>query len=216
MTQCPFSFIITRSIEMVKNTKGGSSHKKMARKNEDDYKEIKINLDVDFKLYNMVVLIDKNLGNCFTAEILHFLGDSKKYPSQVKILHQRGKTAKKVFDRTQSRIALVSLVTDFKLEGGCIGYVEELLLIDHLNAYLSNKLIDSDVFNLLNKKMNSRVEDKEDKEKDDGFDFDRGDSIPNNSNTMITENVEYINGTNTVASRDSPQKGDSEINIDDI
>jgi hypothetical protein len=29
---------------MVKNTKGGSSHKKMARKNEDNHKELKIDL----------------------------------------------------------------------------------------------------------------------------------------------------------------------------
>lgn len=192
---------------MVKNTKGGSSHKKMARKNEDDYKEMKVNLDVDFKLHNMVVLIDKNLGNCFTAEILHFLGDKKKYPSQVKILHQRGKSAKKVFDRTQSRIALVSLVTDFRLEGGCIGYVEELLVIDHLNAYLANKLIESEVFDLLNKKMNSRVDDKTDDSINDGFIFDRGDSKPVENQTKITENVEYINGV---------EVPEPEINIDDI
>ena len=34
---------------MVKNTKGGSSHKKLARKKEDEAKIVKVDIDVDFK-----------------------------------------------------------------------------------------------------------------------------------------------------------------------
>ena len=188
---------------MVKNTKGGSSHKKMARKNEDDHKELKIDLNINFKTDNVIILIDKNLGNCFTAEILYFLGDKKKFSSLVRVLHQRGKNSKKVFDRTQSRIALVSLVNDFKLEGGCIGYVEELLIIDHLNAYLAHGLIDKETFDLLNKKMNAKIDEKDDETKDTGFEFDR-------SNGTTTANAEYINVTNPTSNVEV------DINIDDI
>jgi len=190
---------------MVKNTKGGSSHKKMARKNEDDHKELKIDLSINFKTDNLIILIDKNLGSCFTAEILYFLGDKKKYTSTVRVLHQRGKNSKKVFDRTQSRIALVSLVNDFKLEGGCIGYVEELLIIDHLNAYLAHGLIDKETFDLLNKKMNAKVDEKEDESKDAGFEFDRSNAA------TTTANAEYINTTSNTTSN-----VEVDINIDDI
>jgi len=187
---------------MVKNTKGGSSHKKMARKNEDDHKELKINLDIDFKTRNVIILIGKNLGNFFTAEIIYFLGDKKKYNSTVRVKFQTGKNSKKIFDRTPSRIALVSLVTDLKLDGGCIGYVEELLIIDHLNAYLAHGLIDKETFDLLNKKMNAKIEEKDKEEKDDGFDFDRSNGA--------TANAEYINTTNPTSNVEV------EINIEDI
>ena len=53
---------------MVKNTKGGSSHKKLARKNEE-LADKKINTDIDL-LYSIIVIIDKNHGNAFTAQLL--------------------------------------------------------------------------------------------------------------------------------------------------
>lgn len=212
---------------MVKNTKGGSSHKKMARKNEDNHKELKIDLQVNFKTDNLIILIDKNHGNCFTAKILFFLGDKKKYPSMVRVLHQRGFNSKKVFDRTQSRIALVSLVNDFKLEGGCIGYVEELLIIDHLNAYLAHGLIDKETFDILNENMNAKADEKgENKKLNDGFEFERSknhieekeknlkDATEIEKSINNTNESEYINGS--ILEKSPEKTTEDEVCLDDL
>ena len=157
---------------MVKNTKGGSSHKKLARKKEDEAKIVKVNLDVDFN-EDIIVLIDKNIGNCFTAKLMHHTGPSKNlYDKELKVLHQRGRNARSIFNKTQSRLALVSLVTDFNIQG-CIGYVEELLGIDHLNAYLREKKITQDDFNKLSQYMTSNVVDVKEADEESGFVFDR-------------------------------------------
>ena len=160
---------------MVKNTKGGSSHKKLARKKEDEAKIVKVDIDVDFK-YNMIVLIDKNIGNCFTAKLMHYNPIDKKelskYEGELKVLHQRGRNARSIFNKTQSRLALVSLA-EFKLPGSAIGYVEELLLIDHLDAYLNNKLIDKETYSKLSEYMTSSIEDVKEKDDMGGFEFDR-------------------------------------------
>lgn len=156
---------------MVKNTKGGSSHKKLARKKEDAAKVIKVDLNVDFKNY-LLAIIDKNLGNCFTAKMVHYEGASKEYnDKELKVLHQRGRNAKYLFDKTQSKLALVSLVTDFKLTNNCVGYVEEFLQIDHLDAYYKNKLINKETYDKLSQYMTFKAD--EANEKDDGFEFER-------------------------------------------
>jgi hypothetical protein len=148
---------------MVKNTKGGSSHKKLARKNEDENRTIKVNIDIDFNNC-CIVLIDKNLGNCFTSRVLFYTGPKREINDKdIKVLHQRGKTAKKTYDRSQSRIALVS-ISDFRLTSGCLGVVEEILEIDHLNAYLKNNLITEEIYNRLTGLMVSRVAESKDKD----------------------------------------------------
>jgi hypothetical protein len=160
---------------MVKNTKGGSSHKKLARKKEDAAKTIKVDLNVDFKNY-MLAIIDKNLGNCFTAKMIHYEGISKEYhEKELKVLHQRGRNAKYLFNKTQSKLALVSLVTDFKLTNNCIGYVEEFLLIDHLDAYYKNKLINMETYDKLSQYMTSTAD--EITERNEGFEFERSGNI---------------------------------------
>jgi hypothetical protein len=157
---------------MVKNTKGGSSHKKLARKKEDEAKIVKVNLDVNFN-EDIIVLIDKNIGNCFTSKLMHYTGPSKDLNNkELKVLHQRGRNARSIFNKTQSRLALVSLVTDFNIQG-CIGYVEELLGMDHLHAYLREKKITQDDFNKLSQYMTANVDDVKAEADESGFIFDR-------------------------------------------
>jgi hypothetical protein len=187
---------------MVKNTKGGSSHKKLARKNEDENRTIKVDLDINFNEC-CIVLIDKNLGNCFTSKVLHYTGPKREInDKEIKVLHQRGKTAKKTYDRSQSRVALVSLVSDFRLTSGCLGYVEEILEIDHLNAYLKNNLITQEIYNKLTGLLVSRIADDKDKTIDEsGYIFDRG------GNNVINE--EFLN-------EKKEGEEEEEINLDDI
>ena len=156
---------------MVKNTKGGSSHKKMARKKDDGYKVIKVNLDVNFAKENMLVFIEKNNGNCFTGKLVHYTGNLD-YGGDLKIMHQRGNRGKSNFDHSQSRIALVSIITGISLATKCIGIVEEFIEIDHLNAYLSNNLISQEVYDNINMKFSFKSDTKEVHE-DLGFVFDR-------------------------------------------
>ena len=188
---------------MVKNTKGGSSHKKLARKNEDQVKVVKIDVDVDFK-YNLIVLIDKNIGNCFTAKLIHFDPVDKKelskYEGELKVLHQRARNARSIFNKTQSRLALVS-TSDFKLPGAAIGYVEEFLEIDHLNEYLRHKVINEETYSKLSQYMTSKVEDVKEEQELGGFEFDRSNDKPNEA-------------SNTKSKSDA--KSDEEIDIDDI
>ena len=187
---------------MVKNTKGGSSHKKLARKKEDENKTIKVDLDVDFVNY-MIVQIEKNQGNSFSAIKLHYQGPDPPPPFDYKgtfnVLHQRGRRARSTFEKTQSRLALVSIVTDMKLQDKAIGYVEEIIEIDHLNAYLKEKLIDQATYNLLNDKMVSRIDD-DDAVDMGGFAFDR-------TNGTIKEEKEE---------KEKKEGEESDVDINDI
>jgi hypothetical protein len=156
---------------MVKNTKGGSSHKKLARKKEEENKTVKVDLNVNFTEY-IIVLIDKNHGNCFSARLVHYDGVSKDYhDKELKVLHQRGRNALNIFKHTQSKLALVSIVTDFKLPGNAVGYVEEFIETEHLNAYLKNKKITEETYDKLSQYMTLKVEEVEDDK--GGFEFDR-------------------------------------------
>jgi len=189
---------------MVKNTKGGSSHKKLARKNEDENRTIKVDIDINFNDF-CIVLIDRNLGNCFSSRVLHYTGPKREINDRdIKVLHQRGKTAKKTYDRSQSRVALVSLVSDFRLTSGCLGVVEEILEIDHLNAYLKNNLITQEIYTKLTGLLVSRISnDKESNNIDEaGYIFDRG------GNNEL--NAEFIN------EKKDGEELEEEINIDDI
>jgi len=160
---------------MVKNTKGGSSHKKLARKNEELAGK-KINTEIDL-LYSIIVIIDKNHGNAFTAQLLWESGINPDLKSlggkELKVMHQRGKKALQAFKKTQSKIALVSLVTGITLTNNCIGYVEEFLEIDHLNAYLKEQIISREVYEKLSNLMTAKSEVHN--EEDGGFIFDRTD-----------------------------------------
>jgi hypothetical protein len=149
---------------MVKNTKGGSFHKKLARKKEDEAKIIKVNLDVNFE-QDIIVLIDKNIGNCFTARLIHCEDETNNFKDkELKVLHQRGKNAKNIFHKTSSRLALVTIVTDCKLTSNCIGYVEEFLEHNHINEYLKNKLINQETYNKLKQFMKSNIVELENNE----------------------------------------------------
>ena len=167
---------------MVKNTKGGSSHKKMARKNEDVNKSIKVNLDVNFKKDNMLVFIEKNLGNCFSGKLLYFNG-ANDFGEDLKIMHQRGKKGKSNFDHSQSKIALVSIITGLTLSTKCVAIVEEFLEIDHINAYLANNLISQEVYDKLNMIFSTSSKNNNNQEEDLGFEFDR-----NNENVDEVDN----------------------------
>ena len=157
---------------MVKNTKGGSSHKKMARKTESENKIIKVNLNVNFSKENMLVLIERNLGNCFSGKLLHYTGVNEFKGEDLKIMHQRGKKGKGNFDHAHSKLALVSLIDGITLSNKCIGVVEDFIEIDHLNAYLANNLINQEVYDKLNMKLSLTVENKNNNE-EIGFEFDR-------------------------------------------
>jgi hypothetical protein len=156
---------------MVKNTKGGSSHKKAARKKEDSNKVVKVNLDVNFAKDNMLVFIEKNVGNCFTGKLVHYAGTTA-YGEDLKIMHQRGNKGKSNFDHSHSRIALISIISGISLATKCIGIVEEFIEIDHLNAYLSNNLISQEVYDNINMKF-SFTSDTKDTQEELGFIFDR-------------------------------------------
>jgi hypothetical protein len=191
---------------MVKNTKGGSSHKKLARKNEDENKIIKVDLDINFNEC-CIVLIDKNLGNCFTSKVLHYTGPQREInDKEIKVLHQRGKTAKKTYDRSQSRVALVSLVSDFRLTSGCLGYVEDILEIQHLNAYLKNSLITKEVYDRLIGLLVSKVI-EDNNEDGGGYIFERG------NNEVSGEFLNEIKGS--IKEVEGEEK-EEEINLDDL
>jgi predicted ribonuclease YlaK len=112
---------------MVKNTKGGSSHKKLARKKENDNEVMHVNLNLNFKTENIIVLVEKNMGNCFSAKLLHYAGAVDTFKTEIKVLHQRGRRGKSNFDHAASRVALVSLINGIRLDNNCIGVVEEFL-----------------------------------------------------------------------------------------
>jgi hypothetical protein len=178
---------------MVKNTKGGSSHKKTARKNESDNKIIKVNLNVNFTKDNILVAIDKNIGNCFTAKLLHYGGTSDEYNrDDLKIMHQRGKKGKSNFDHSHSRIALVSLINGISLSSKCIGVVEEFIEIDHLNAYLSNNLITQEVYDKLNMKFSITTENKNNNNEDLGFEFDRSKNEEDEDDDKVKKPVKKV------------------------
>jgi hypothetical protein len=195
---------------MVKNTKGGSSHKKLARKNEDQAKVVKIDVNVDFK-YNLIVLVDKDIGSCFTAKLIHFDPDDKKelskYEGELKVLHQRARNARSIFNRTQSRLALVS-TSDYRLPGKAIGYVEEFLEIDHLDEYLRHEKISQETYSKLNQYMTSKVDDLKEENDLGGFEFDRSNDKPKDDKSKEASNEK----SNTK----SEAKSDEDINIDDI
>jgi hypothetical protein len=198
---------------MVKNTKGGSSHKKQARKNEE--RVVKIDVDVDFK-YNLIVLINTNNGQLFTAKLIHFDPDDKKelskYEGELRVLHQRARNARSIYNKTQSRLALVS-ISDYKLPGAAIGYVEEFLEIEHLDEYLRHKKISKETYSKLNQYMTSKVDDIKEEEQLGGFEFDRSNDKPKESSNDMSK---AVSNEKSKSETKSETKSDEEVNIDDI
>jgi hypothetical protein len=177
---------------MVKNTKGGSSHKRLARKNEDEANDKKVDVDIDFQNC-LIVHIDRNLGNCFTCRTLYTKNPSKDFfDKELKVLHQRGRNGRKAFEKTQSRIALVSLIQDFKLTNNCIGYVEELLDSTHINAYLRVNLINQDTYDKLSSLMNAKAAENVEGDIDTGFTFDRSNNVENETGKEEDVDVDAI------------------------
>jgi len=159
---------------MVKNTKGGSAHKKQASKSQDEDKvDISMDKEIEFGESTILVLIDKNLGNCYSAKILYPNPSS----TEVKILHQRGKAKRMgwIFKNTRSKIALVSVISGYRMPDNCIGVVEHFVQFEHLDFYNKSSKITEETFNKLTDYLT--VEAVEDA-KECGFDFDR-DGIEN-------------------------------------
>jgi hypothetical protein len=203
---------------MVKNTKGGSSHKKAARKKEDSNKVIKVNLDVNFAKQNMLVFIEKNVGNCFTGKLVHYAGTTD-YGSDLKIMHQRGNKGKSNFDHSHSKIALISLITGISLATKCIGIVEEFIEIDHLDAYLTNNLITQEVYDNINMKFSFSSDNKETQE-ELGFIFDRSREDDDEEDEESTKKVD--NKTKKVETKTKKDNSvvvaseNKELNIEEI
>lgn len=198
---------------MVKNTKGGSSHKKMARKNEDLNKSIKVNLDVNFKGDNMIVFIEKNLGNCFLGRLLYFNGPNN-FDEELKIMHQRGKKGKSNFDHSASKIALVSIISGLTLSTKCVAIVEEFLEIDHINAYLANNLISQEIYDKLNMKFSTSSKNENDDETDLGFEFDRNKEIDDDENqpkkVKFKQETEVPVNKQTIDNKESDEESSEE------
>jgi hypothetical protein len=193
---------------MVKNTKGGSSHKKMARKNEDINKSIKVNLDINFKQDNMLVFIEKNLGNCFSGKLLYFNG-ANNFGEDLKIMHQRGKKGKSNFDHSQSKIALVSIITGLTLSTKCVAIVEEFLEIDHINAYLAHNLISQEVYDKLNMIFSTSSKNNNNQEEDLGFEFDRNNENIDEVDNKRVKFKEPIEEDKTTKVKESTETTDS-------
>ena len=193
---------------MVKNTKGGSSHKKLARKKENDNEVMHVNLNLNFKTENIIVLVEKNLGNCFSAKLLHYAGAVDNFKTELKVLHQRGRRGKSNFDHAASRVALVSLINGIRLDNNCIGVVEEFLGSGHLLAYLNNNLIDKVVYDKIN--ANFSATDNSKVEKDLGYEFDRGnnDEEEEDKNGLVNMYQNVINMPNATNVNDTNKTND--------
>jgi len=201
---------------MVKNTKGGSSHKKLARKKENDNEVLHINLNLNFKTENIIVLVEKNMGNCFSAKLLHCAGPTDNFKTELKVLHQRGRRGKSNFDHAASRVALVSLISGIRLDNNCIGVVEEFLGSGHLLAYLNNNLIDKAVYDKIN--ANFSAIDNSKVEKDLGYEFDRGNNDDEEEEKEDKNGLDkmYQNVINVPNTTDATNKTNDDIEFDFI
>jgi hypothetical protein len=114
--------------------------KKRNEQNSESEKKKAMIISTDFDFMNMAIVgIEKNNGFCFEGKII-YTKHAKKYESNVKVLHARGKSGKHVFLNSRSKLGLVSL-SSITLPHSAIGVVEEWITPNHLSAYLSNGLI---------------------------------------------------------------------------
>ena len=133
----------SRQRGMSRNQMKKEAEKKQAARDSEmqSHKALAISTDFDF-INTAVVFIEKNNGFCFEGKIV-FTKSSKKYDTNVKVMHARGRGGKHAFMNSRSKLGLVSL-TSITLPHGCIGSVEEWITPTHLNVYLQNGLINKD------------------------------------------------------------------------
>ena len=113
---------------------------------------------------------------------------SKKFDTNVKVMHARGRGGRHAFMNSRSKLGLVSL-TSITLPHGCIGTVEEWITNNHLNVYLQNGLINNDdhakFINLIGR---TGLENEEDAK--GGFMFDESAGAIENSGSGGNDNRE--------------------------
>jgi hypothetical protein len=131
-------------------------------------KALAISTDFDFT-NTAVVFIEKNNGFCFEGKIV-FTKSSKKFDTNVKVMHARGRGGRHAFMNSRSKLGLVSL-TSITLPHGSIGTVEEWITPNHLNVYLQNGLINDDDHAKFNNLIGRTGFENEEDEKG-GFIFD--------------------------------------------
>lgn len=95
---------------------------------------------------NAIVFIDKNFGNCFSAKVVHTKNHSFK--NDVKVAFARSFGAKTMFERSRSRLGLVTIST-IKLSNGCTSMLEEIVTETHLKSYLKKGLLDKETYETL-------------------------------------------------------------------
>ena len=110
------------------------------------------------------------------------------------------------FIHNKGGVALVSLVSDFRLTSGCLGVVEDILEIQHLNAYLKNSLITKEVYDKLIGLLVSKVI-EDNNEDGGGYIFERG------NNEVSGEFLNEIKGS--IKEVEGEEK-EEEINLDDL
>jgi len=131
-----------RKLKMASRQRGMSKNqvKKRNEQNSESEKKKAMIISTDFDFMNMAIVgVEKNNGFCFEGKII-YTKNAKKYDTNVKVLHARGKSGKHVFLNSRSKLGLVSLAS-ISLPHGAIGAVEEWITPNHLNAYLTNGLI---------------------------------------------------------------------------
>jgi hypothetical protein len=140
-------------------------------------KGLTISTDFDFT-NTAVVFIEKNNGFCFEGKVV-FTKSSKKYDTNVKVMHARGRGGRHAFMNSRSKLGLVSL-TSITLPHGSIGTVEEWITPSHLNVYLKNGLINDDDHAKFNNLIGrTGIENEEDDQ--GGFIFDESAGVNQNA-----------------------------------
>ena len=117
--------------------------KKRSEQSSEMDKKKAMTISTDFNFVDTAIVgIEKNNGFCFEGKIV-LTKSAKKFDSNVKVLHARGRGGRHAFMNSRSKLGLVSL-TSITLPHGCIGTVEEWITPNHLNAYLQNGLINEE------------------------------------------------------------------------
>lgn len=144
--------------------------KKRSEQNSEMDKKKAMTISTEFNFADTAIIgIEKNNGFCFEGKII-FTKSSKKYDTNVKVLHARGKGGRSAFMNTRSKLGLVSL-TSITLPHGAVGTVEEWITPNHLNAYINNGLINQEDYDKLNSLIGKTgFDEKEDT--NGGFVFD--------------------------------------------
>ena len=139
--------------------------KRMDKGGNTESKLINTNFDWDS---SAVVFIEKNIGNCYIGRVVYTENDS--ISGEVRIAFARKFGAKGMLERTRTRLALVSIST-IKLSSGCTTVLEEMMSDRHLKAYLKEKLINHETYDMLIKNLSTSSAEELDDDTKGGFIF---------------------------------------------